>query len=99
MIYHGNEKENHSGSHVKYYHCGKWFEGTLLEPVNYQLVNTKEHGIAVLSCHTPFYPDECDYLKAVNHVQNGIYDVHDLEILKSKIGGMSSEVKSVKIVE
>lgn len=52
MIYYGNEKENHRGSHVKYFHGGKWLEGTLLEPVNYQIIVTKEHGPAVLSCHS-----------------------------------------------
>lgn len=58
MIYRGKEKVNHQGSHVRYYHCGEWKEGTLLEPVNYQIVVTLENPPAVLSCTTPDgYPE------------------------------------------
>ena len=74
MIYHGNEKENHRGSHVKYYHGGKWREGTLLEPVNYQIVVTKENPLAVLSTHTYVIPTKC--ITEVESVE--ITDVDDI---------------------
>ena len=74
MIYHGNEKENHRGSHVKYFHSRKWHEGTLLEPVNYQIVVTKENPLAVLSTHTYNNPTKC--ITEVESVE--ITDVDDI---------------------
>ena len=53
MIYRGKEKENHRGSLVKYQSGGKQYVGILLEPVNYQIVVTKEHGLCVLSAGGP----------------------------------------------
>lgn len=54
MTYHGNETENHVGSRVRYFHGGKWKEGTLLAPVNYQIVTTKEYGSEILSTGEPY---------------------------------------------
>ena len=96
MIYHGKEKENHRGSHVKYFHCGKWHEGTLLEPVNYQFVVTKENPPAILSTHTPVKPREEDVEKAKSAVLNGTFTDEDLKVFrKSEI----MEVESVEITE
>ena len=100
MIYRGKEKENHRGSHVRYYHCGKWHEGTLLEPVNYQIVVTKENPPAVLSCTEDSVPSEDDFLKAREHVHRGEYDENDLATLSAYVGGrFKSEVESVEITE
>ena len=101
MIYHGNEKENHRGSHVKYYHCGKWHEGTLLEPVNYQIVVTKENPPAVLSTHTYVTPDNEDVVDARMKVANGNYTEDDLNILMQHLNPSKNvtEVESVKITE
>ena len=82
MIYHGKEKENHRGSHVKYFHCGKWHEGTLLEPVNYQFVVTKENPPAILSTHTPVKPREEDVEKAKSAVLNGTFTDEDLKVFR-----------------
>ena len=49
MIYRGKEKSNHRGSIVKYRNGDKWYTGVLLEPVNYQIVVTREHGLVILS--------------------------------------------------
>ena len=96
MIYHGKEKENHRGSHVKYFHCGKWHEGTLLEPVNYQFVVTKENPPAILSTHTPVKPREEDVEKAKSAVLNGTFTDEDLKgFRKPEI----MEVESVEITE
>lgn len=96
MIYHGKEKENHRGSHVKYFHCGKWHEGTLLEPVNYQFVVTKENPPAILSTHTPVKPREEDVEKAKAAVLDGTFTDEDLKVFrKSEI----MEVESVEITE
>lgn len=101
MIYHGNEKENHRGSHVKYYHCGKWYEGTLLEPVNYQIVVTKENPPAVLSTHTYVTPDNEDVVDARMKVANGNYTEDDLNILMQYLNPSkhATEVESVKITD
>ena len=100
MIYRGKEKENHRGSHVRYYHCGKWHEGTLLEPVNYQIVVTKENPPAVLSCTEDSVPSEEDFLKARERVHRGEYDENDLATLSACVGGrFKSEVESVEITE
>ena len=101
MIYHGNEKENHRGSHVKYYHCGKWHEGTLLEPVNYQIVVTKENPPVVLSTHTYVTPDNEDVVDARMKVANGNYTEDDLNILMQHLNPSKNvtEVESVKITE
>lgn len=100
MIYRGKEKENHRGSHVRYYHCGKWHEGTLLEPVNYQIVVTKENPPAVLSCTEDSVPSEEDFLKARERVHRGEYDENDLAALSACVGGrFKSEVESVEITE
>ena len=100
MIYHGTEKENHRGSHVKYYHCGKWHEGTLLEPVNYQVVVTKENPPAILSTTSIFFPEDDDrYEKAVENVKNGTYSIDDLNRLKLKLIGGGTEVESVEITD
>ena len=105
MIYHGNEPENHRGSHVKYCHCGKWHEGTLLEPVNYQIVVTKENPPAVLSTHTYISPDEQEIKDAENRVGSGKYTQEDLVLLlqnfscKNYYGHRISEVESVEITD
>ena len=101
MIYHGNEKENHRGSHVKYYHCGKWYEGTLLEPVNYQIVVTKENPPAVLSTHTYVTPDQKDVADARMRVASGDYTEDDLNLLMQCLNPANriTEVESVKITE
>ena len=101
MIYHGNEKENHRGSHVKYCHCGKWHEGTLLEPVNYQIVVTKENPPAVLSTHTYVTPDNEDVVDARMKVANGNYTEDDLNLLMQCLNPTNhiTEVESVKITE
>ena len=63
MIYHGKEKVNHAGAKVQYpileipekkynSHDNKilrWIEGTLVEPVIGQIINTEEHGMVILS--------------------------------------------------
>ncbi len=100
MIYRGKEKENHRGSHVRYYHCGKWHEGTLLEPVNYQIVVTKENPPAVLSCTEGSIPSEEDLSKAIEHVHRREYDENDLAVLSAYVGvRFKSEVESVEITE
>lgn len=101
MIYHGNEQENHRGSHVKYYHCGKWHEGTLLEPVNYQFVVTKENRPAILSTHTYAAPDLEDVLAARMKVANGDYTEDDLKLLMQHLSPASrvTEVESVEITD
>lgn len=96
MIYHGKEKENHRGSHVKYFHCGKWHEGTLLEPVNYQFVVTKENPPAILSTHTPVKPREEDVEKAKSAVLNGTFTDEDLKVFRKP---EIMEVESVEITE
>ena len=101
MIYHGKEKENHRGSHVKYFHNGKWHEGTLLEPVNYQVVVTKENPPAVLSTHTYAAPDHEDVLDARMKVANGDYTEDDLKLLLQHIcpANRPTEVESVEITD
>lgn len=79
MVSHGNEKENHRGSHVKYCHCGKWHEGTLLEPVNYQFAVTKENPPVILSMHTYVTQDHEDVVDARLKVANGN---HTEDVLK-----------------
>ena len=96
MIYHGKEKENHRGSHVKYFHCGKWHEGTLLEPVNYQFVVTKENPPAILSTHTPVKPREEDVEKAKAAVLDGTFTDEDLKVFRKP---ELMEVESVEITE
>ena len=99
MIYHGNEPENHRGSHVKYYSSGKWHEGTLLEPVNYQIVVTKENPPVILSTHTYTRPDEKEIKDAEERVGSGKYTEKDLALLSQKFSCSSriSEVESVEI--
>lgn len=101
MIYHGNEKENHRGSHVKYCHGGKWREGTLLEPVNYQIVVTKENPPAVLSTHTYVPPDNKDVVEARKNVANGNYTEDDLKTLMQYLNPTKriTEVESVIITD
>ena len=101
MIYHGKEKENHRGSHVKYYHCGKWHEGTLLEPVNYQFVVTKENPPAVLSTHTYATPDHEDVVHARLKVADGDYTEEDLKLLMQSLSPANriAEVESVEITD
>ena len=101
MIYHGNEKENHKGSHVKYCRGGKWYEGTLLEPVNYQIVVTKENPPAVLSTHTYVPPDNKDVVEARMKVANGNYTKDDLKILVQYLNPIKriTEVESVEITD
>ena len=96
MIYHGKEKENHRGSHVKYFHCGKWHEGTLLEPVNYQFVVTKENPPAILSTHTTVKPREEDIEKAKAAVLDGTFTDDDLKVFRKQ---ELMEVESVEITE
>ena len=96
MIYHGKEKENHRGSHVKYFHCGKWHEGTLLEPVNYQFVVTKENPPAILSTHTPVKPRGEDVEKAKAAVLDGTFTDDDLKVFRKQ---ELMEVESVEITE
>ena len=101
MIYHGKEKENHRGSHVKYCHCGKWLEGTLLEPVNYQIVVTKENPPVVLSAHAHVTPDQKDVADARMRVASGDYTEDDLNLLMQHLNPSkrATEVESVKITE
>lgn len=101
MIYHGKEKENHRGSHVKYFHCGKWHEGTLLEPVNYQIVVTKENPPAILSTYAPVKPSNEDVEKAKAAVADGTFTEEDLKVLSMHLGNYGSmmEVDSVEITE
>lgn len=101
MIYHGNEKENHRGSHVKYFHCGKWHEGTLLEAVDYQIVVTKENPPAVLSTYTHAAPDHEDVLDARMRVANGNYTEDDLKLLMQYLNRANcvTEVESVEITD
>jgi len=102
MIYHGKEKENHRGSHVKYYHCGKWHEGTLLEPVNYQFVVTKENPPAILSTNTEAIPRHEDVVDARMRVANGDYTEDDLKLLLRWICPANrgvTEVESVVITD
>ena len=87
---------------MKYYHCGKWHEGTLLEPVNYQFVVTKENPPAILS--TQLYeatPRDSDVERAKSAVNDGTYTADDLRVLSAYIGKYDriSEVDSVKITE
>lgn len=96
MIYHGKEKENHRGSHVRYFHCGKLHEGTLLEPVNYQFVVTKENPPAILSTHTPVKPSEEDVEKAKAAVLDGTFTDEDLKVFRKP---ELMEVESVEITE
>lgn len=96
MIYHGKEKENHRGSHVRYFHCGKWYEGTLLEPVNYQFVVTKENPPAILSTHTPVKPSGEDVEKAKAAVLDGTFTDEDLKVFRKP---ELMEVESVEITE
>ena len=97
MIYYGKEKENHRGSHVKYYHCGKWHEGTLLEPVNYQFVVTKENPPAILSA----VPDHEDVLLVRMKVASGNYTEDDLKLLMRYLNPANrvTEVESVEITD
>lgn len=103
MIYHGKEKENHRGSHVKYFHNGKWHEGTLLEPVEYQVVVTKENPPAILSTHTYVKPDERGVRRAEENVGSGKYTNHDLILLMRNLSPDGvyrvSEVDSVEITD
>ena len=101
MIYYGKEKENHRGSHVKYFHCNKWHEGTLLEPVNYQIVVTKENPPAILSTHTPLKPSYEDVENAKAAVADGTFTDEDLKVLSMHLGNYDSmmEVDSVEITE
>ena len=102
MIYHGKEKENHRGSHVKYFHCGKWHEGTLLEPVNYQFVVTKENPPAILSTNTEAIPRHEDVVDARMRVANGDYTEDDLKLLLRWICPANrgvTEVESVVITD
>lgn len=103
MTYYGNEKENHVGSHVRYYHHSQWYEGTLLEPVKYQFVITKENPPAILSTHTYVKPDEKDVKKAEENVGKGKYSKHDLIILLQNLQPNGtyriSEVDSVEITD
>lgn len=101
MIYYGKEKENHRGSHVKYFHCNKWHEGTLLEPVNYQIVVTKENPPAILSTHSPSKPSNEDVEKAKAAVDDGTFTDEDLKVLSMHLGnyGPMTEVDSVEITE
>ncbi len=105
MIYHGKEKENHRGSHVRYCSGNKWFEGTLLEPVNYQIIITKEHGPVILSCHTPANVSGDEARKAAYAVAFGRYDNSDLGTLQRFIDQERSgsckvsEVESVTITD
>ena len=98
MIYYGKEKENHRGSHVKYFHCNKWHEGTLLEPVNYQIVVTKENPPAILSTHSPAKPSNEDVEKAKAAVADGTFTDEDLKVLSMHLGNNGS-VDSVEITE
>ena len=101
MIYYGKEKENHRGSHVKYFHCNKWHEGTLLEPVNYQIVVTKENPPAILSTHSPAKPSNEDVENAKAAVADGTFTDEDLKVLSMHLGNYDSmmEVDSVEITE
>ena len=101
MIYHGNEPENHRGSHVKYCHCGKWHEGTLLEPVNYQIVVTKENPPAVLSTHTYVTPDREDVVDVRLKVANGNFTEDNLKLLMQYLNPANrvTEVESVEITD
>ena len=101
MIYYGKEKENHRGSHVKYFHCNKWHEGTLLEPVNYQIVVTKENPPAILSTHSPSKPSNEDVENAKAAVADGTFTDEDLKVLSMHLGNYDSmmEVDSVEITE
>ena len=100
MIYKGKEKENHRGSHVRYYHCGRWHEGTLLEPVNYQIVVTKENPPAVLSCTASSLAFDSDLDKAVRNVSNRAYTQKDLDILSEHLPTpLVPEVETVEITE
>ena len=101
MIYHGKEKENHRGSHIKYCHCGKWHEGTLLEPVNYQFVVTKENPPAILSTHTYVSPDRKDVEDAMLNAANGNYTEDDLRLLMQYLNPANrvTEVESVEITD
>ena len=99
MIFRGKEKENHVGSHVKYCHCGTWHEGTLLEPVNYQIVVTKENPPAILSTHTVVKPNITNLETAINNVSNGNYTEKDLEILHQNLNPTMTEVESVEITD
>ena len=101
MIYYGKEKENHRGSHVKYFHGNKWHEGTLLEPVNYQIVVTKENPPAILSTHSPAKPSNEDVEKAKAAVADGTFTDEDLKVLSMHLGnyGPMVEVDSVEITE
>lgn len=101
MIYYGKEKENHRGSHVKYFHGNKWHEGTLLEPVNYQIVVTKENPPAILSTHSPAKPSNEDVEKAKAAVDDGTFTDEDLKVLSMHLGNYGSmrEVDSVEITE
>lgn len=103
MIYRGHEKENHRGSHVRYFHCGKWHEGTLLEPVNYQIVVTKEYPPAVLSCTegggvSAEKEREAAYRIALGRESNEDYDIiHQYSIEKN--APLCPEVESVTITD
>ncbi len=103
MTYYGKEKENHAGSHVRYCSGGQWYEGTLIEPVNYQIVATKENLPAILSTHTYVKPDERDVRRAEENVGSGKYTNHDLILLMRNLSPNGvyrvSEVDSVEITD
>lgn len=101
MVYHGKEKENHRGSHVRYCYCGKWHEGTLLEPVIYQFVVTKENPPAILSTHTHVTPDHEEVKEARMNIAKGEYTEKDLNILMKWItpARRDTEVESVEITD
>ena len=99
MIYHGKEKENHRGSHVKYCHCGKWHEGTLLEPVNYQFVGVPL-VLVVLGLDNGLIGAE-DVVDARMKVANGNYTEDDLKLLMQYLipANHVTEVESVEITD
>lgn len=100
MIYYGKEKENHRGSHVRYCHCGKWHEGTLLEPVNYQFVVTKENPPAILSARGYAKEDPLAFGAAKERVMSGEYSEEDLKVLQRGLSNKNfTEVESVEITD
>lgn len=100
MIYRGHEKENHRGSKVRFFHAGKWHEGTLLEPVNYQIVVTREYPPVVLSCAKSQVPYGSELGGAMNHVATGNYTQADLDILARNLDTpLCAETESVQITD
>ena len=100
MIYRGKEAENHRGSTVRYMrYDGNYRVGILLEPVNYQIVVTKEHGCEVLSTekNIPYISQETLLTLASVATHNKFTNYEVEKIREWANNPYISEVESVEI--